>query len=128
MTVQEWSKSEIEYGRRVLDSGLEGVRSGRDAFLNGKPLTPFLSGSVGQALKPAVLGLCIGMISSCRRNGHRSVGKTLAFGLLGGAIGFGAGMAWKSRHLTRCITSEALRNISKARDEHWLERHPIDYA
>ena len=52
MTVQEWSKWEIEYGRRVLDSGLEGVRSGRDAFLNGKPLTPFLSGSVGQALSP----------------------------------------------------------------------------
>ena len=128
MTVQEWSKSEIEYGRRVLDSGLEGVRSGRDAFLNGQPLTPLLSGSVRRALKPAVLGVCIGMISSCRRNGHRSVSKTLALSLLGGAIGLGAGVAWKNRHLTRCITSEALRSISKARDEHWLERHPIDYA
>jgi len=26
------------------------------------------------------------------------------------------------------VADGALRNIDKARDEHWLEKHPIDYA
>lgn len=49
-------------------------------------------------------------------------------GFVGGAIGFGLGIAWENRRLTESITSGALRNISKVRDEHWLESHPIDYA
>jgi hypothetical protein len=50
------------------------------------------------------------------------------FGLLGGAIGFGAGIAWENRRLAASAASGALRNIGRVRDEHWLERHPIDYA
>jgi hypothetical protein len=52
----------------------------------------------------------------------------LVFGFLGWAIGLGAGIAWKTRGLTECVTSNAFRNMGKVRDEHWLERHPIDYA
>jgi hypothetical protein len=52
----------------------------------------------------------------------------LAFGLLGGAIGFGAGVAWESRRLTASVAGSALRNIGRVRDEHWLTKHPIDYA
>jgi hypothetical protein len=52
----------------------------------------------------------------------------LAYGLLGGAIGFGAGVAWESRRFTASVADGALRNIGKVRDEHWLTKHPIDYA
>jgi len=48
--------------------------------------------------------------------------------LLGGAIGFSAGMAWKNRGVTGSAVSEALSSMGKVRDEHWLDRHPIDYA
>jgi len=44
------------------------------------------------------------------------------------AIGFGASLAWQTRRLARSITRGALRNVSRVRDEHWLEKHPIDYA
>jgi hypothetical protein len=40
MNLREWSESEVEYGRKVLNSGLAGARSGQEAFLNGRPLTP----------------------------------------------------------------------------------------
>ena len=53
MTVSEWSQLEAEYGRKILESGLEGARSGREAFLDGKPLTPVLSVSLRNGLKPA---------------------------------------------------------------------------
>jgi len=52
----------------------------------------------------------------------------LVYGFLGGAIGFGAGLLWESRLLTASVACGALRNIDRVRDEHWLERHPIDYA
>ncbi|MGC2182106.1 MAG: hypothetical protein WA637_02365 [Terriglobales bacterium] len=128
MELRNWSKSEFEYGRRVLSSALEGARRGGGAFLQGRPLTPFLSEGVRDALKPAAVGACIGVLGSCPGDRRNSIGRTLAFGLVGWAIGFGAGIAWKTRGLTECAASNAFRNINKRRDEHWLERHPIDYA
>ncbi|MGA8149565.1 MAG: hypothetical protein WB952_01210 [Terriglobales bacterium] len=50
------------------------------------------------------------------------------YGLLGGAIGLGAGIAWETRCLTARAAGGALKNIGKVRDEHWLTKHPIDYA
>jgi len=130
MDLREWSKSEVEYGRKVLDSGLEGARSGREAYLNGTPLNRFLSESVREALKPAALGACIGFLSNYGGRGgrQRSIGRGLEFGWLCGAIGFGAGFAWTSRRMTASIASEVRRKVGRVRDEHWLEGHPIDYA
>jgi len=47
---------------------------------------------------------------------------------MGGAIGMSLGLACNGRGHTESITSNALRNIAKVRDENWLESHPIDYA
>ena len=127
MNLREWSESEVEYGRKVLNSGLAGARSGREAFLNGRPLTPFLSEAVRSASTPAAVGALIGMLCSFPEH-NRSAKKTFVFGLLGWAIGLGMGIAWQSRGLTACAAGSAWRNIGRARDEHWLETHPIDYA
>jgi hypothetical protein len=128
MDLREWSKSEVEYGRKVLDSGLAGVRSGREEFLNGRPLTPFLNDSVRKALKPAALGACLGVLGSLAASRNKSIGRALLFGLLGGAIGFSTGVAWESRRLTASAARGALQNIHKTRDEHWVEKHPVAYA
>jgi len=128
MLLSQWSKSEVEYGRRVLNSGLEGVRSGREAFLNGRPVTPFFRESFRTALKPAALGVCVGLLTGCPRSRQRSVAQTLAAGLLGGLIGLAAGIVWENRFLAASSASNALKNIEKVRTEHWLEKHPIDYA
>jgi hypothetical protein len=128
MNLREWSKSEVDYGRKVVGSGLEGARLGRDAFLNGRSLTPFLNESFRKALGPAAIGACIGALGSTFGNGKRSIGRTLLFGLLGGAIGFGTGVAWESRRLTASAAREGFRNIHKVSDEHWLEKHPVAYA
>jgi hypothetical protein len=128
MGLLTWSRSEVEYGRKVLNSGLDGARSGREAFLHGRSLTPFLGESVGNALKPAAVGACLGVLGSFSGSRHKSIGRTLAFGLLGSAIGFGAGVVWQNRRLAASVAGGALRNIDRVRDEHWLEKHPIDYA
>ncbi len=128
MDLREWSKSKAEYGRRLVDSGLEGVRSGEQAFLNGKSLTPFFSQSVRGAVIPAVLGAGVGALGSCVARRQQSVGRALGFGFLGAALGLVAGLVWESRSLTASVAGCALKNIGKARDEHWLTTHPIDYA
>jgi len=68
------------------------------------------------------------MLSSYPAYREKSTIRALAFGLLGCSIGFGAGMVWESRRLTVSAASGALKNIGKVRDEHWLTKHPIDYA
>jgi hypothetical protein len=128
MNLHTWSKSEVEYGRKILDSGLEGVRSGRETFLHGRPLAPFLNESAQKALVPAAVGACLGALSSLGGDRPISFGRMLMFGLLGGAIGFTTAVTWESRRLTESAASEALRNIHKVRDEHWVEKHPVAYA
>jgi hypothetical protein len=124
----KWSKSNIDYGQKLLSSGLEGARSGREAFLNGKPLSPFLGESVRNALKPAAFGLCIGVLGGNWGNRNSSAGRVFAYGFVGAAIGFAASVVRESRRLGASVASGSFRNIGKVRDEHWLERHPIDYA
>ena len=128
MDLREWSKSSAEYGRRLLDSGIEGARSGQERFLDGKSLTPFLSESVRSAFTPAVVGACIAVLGSYPGYRQKSVTRALAFGLLGGAIGLGAGLVWENRRFTATVAGSALRNIGRVRDERWLSKHPIDYA
>ena len=128
MALREWVKSNVDYGRRLVGSGIEGARSGQEEFLNGEPLAPFLGESVKGALLPAVVGACVGVMVGYPISRRKSSSVTWAYGLLGCAIGFTTGVAWKSRHLGASVASGALKNISKVRDEQWLIRHPINYA
>jgi hypothetical protein len=128
MDLRQWSKANAEYGRRLLDSGIQGARSGQEAFLQGESLTRFLGEAVQSALKPVVLGACIGLLGSFPGSRQKTVIWALVFGLLGGAIGLGAGVVWKGRRLPASLAGGALKKMGRVRDEHWLTKHPIDYA
>ena len=111
-----------------MNSGLEGVRSGREAFLHGRPLTPFFRESFRKALTPAAVGACLGLLTSRPGNGKRSAARSLTSGIVGGLIGLAAGLLWENRFLAASSAGGALEGIDTVRDQHWLERHPIDYA
>lgn len=127
MSLGSWSKSEVEQGRGILHSAWRGARSGQKAFLNGMPLSGFLGESVRTACPPAAVGVCIGLLASYSAK-RRSVGRALTFASLGGAIGFGATLAWKSRGLTASTVREAARNVRTVRGERWMRKHSIAYA
>ena len=63
MNLREWVASKVDYGRELVDSGLEGASKGRMAYLNGAPLTPFLGDLNRQALKLATLGAYRGWLA-----------------------------------------------------------------
>ena len=117
MDLCKWSKSNADYGRRLVDSGISGARSGQEAFFNGESLTPFISESVQSALKPAAVGAGIGVLGSYPGSRQKSIARALVFGLLGGAIGLGVGLAWESRRFTASVAGSALKNMGRVRDE-----------
>jgi hypothetical protein len=128
MNLTEWSLSSLDYGRKLVNSGLEGVREGEEEFLHGDRLAPFLNHSARNACKPAFVGACLGVVGGYFEHGRRSPWKAVGLGIIGGLIGFGAGLAWQSRDLGRCIFCDAVKSINKTRDDHWFEKNPIDYA
>lgn len=127
MNLTEWSKSNVAYGQKLMDSAVEGAREGENEFLKDESLGPYLERSVLRAIAPTIIGACVGLMGGYLVD-RRSRNRTLIYGLLGGAIGFGAGIAWENRNLTASVASGAWKRINKTRDEHWFEKNPIDYA
>lgn len=128
MSFLEWSKANVDYGRKLMDSAFEGARAGESEFLKEEPLAPYLGESARHALRPALVGACVGIVGGYLGGARRSPARALACAIFGGAVGFGAGVLWKNRDLTASVASRAWKNVRKTRDEHWFERNPIDYA
>jgi hypothetical protein len=128
MNVMEWSKSNVDYARKLVDSAMEGARTGEGEFLKEESLTSFLSESARHALAPAAFGACLGALGGYFGTGRRSRARALVCGLLGGAVAFGGDVIWESRQLSASVASKSWKSVSKTRDEHWLEKNPIDYA
>lgn len=128
MNFVQWSRSSVDYGRKLVDSAVEGARTGERKFLEEESIGPFVSESAQQALGPALIGACLGVVGGYLWNGRRSRTRSVACAFLGGAIGFGAGVIWDSRHFTASVASGAWKSVGKTRDEHWFEKNPIDYA
>lgn len=123
-TVNEY----LHYGRALVSSGAEGMKAGRESYLNGKPLCSVLSQKARASLGLAAVGACAGLAQCMMSSRRRRVPDSLVLGAVGSVIGFLAGFAWKTRDLTGSMLQGAGRAIETTRDEHWLERHPIDYA
>lgn len=128
MSLRNWIETNLGYGRKLVSSSLHGANSGRQEFLQGEPLAPFLGEAARTALKQASLGACIGVLSAYASRKHRPTRRAIGYGILGGAIGFGTGITWKTHRLTASVGRCALKKMNTVRDERWLERHPIDYA
>lgn len=127
MNFLEWSKSNVDYGRKLMDSPVEGARAGETEFLREEPLGPYLERSALRSIAPTIIGACVGLVGGYLEK-PRSRNRTLIYGLLGGVIGFAAGVAWENRNLTASVASGAWKHINKTRDEHWFEKNPINYA
>lgn len=127
MNILEWSKSEVDYGRKLMDSAVAGARDGEGKFLKHEPLRHHLQRSAANAMAPTILGACLGWFGGYLDTG-RSSRRALVCAFLGGAIGFGAGVIWENRNLTASVATGAWRSVNKTRDAHWFEKNPIDYA
>ena len=120
-------RSSLHYGRDLVNSGLSGLRNGRDSHLQGQPLSGALTESARGALGLAAIGTCAALIGSCFSQRDRKA-KAVGYGVAGSVVGLIIGLAWKTRELTASMGRSALKEMRTVRDEHWLQNHPIDYA
>lgn len=127
MDLGNWSKTELESGKEVVNSGLE-AGSGQQDSLEGRESNGFRADSLRTAVPPAAIGLCVGLLGGCQLTKRNSVARALGFGLLGGAIGFGASVAWENRRFASNAVQRVSRNVIRVRDERWMKKHSIAYA
>ncbi len=121
------SKTNLRYGRALIQSGLSGLRRGRDWRLDRQRLSAALTRSALASLSLAAIGACASLFP-VRRSGRSSISRTVAYGVAGSAIGFAAGFTWETRDLAASMARSALKEISTVRDERWIEKHPINYG
>jgi len=104
------------YGRKLIEAAISGI-SKREAHATDEP-------SVGLILK-CLTGAVLGILADThilKRPARFS--RTAAYA----AFGFLATLAWNTRRTTGAMTRSAAKELGRARDEHWLEMNPIDYA
>lgn len=128
MTVTDWVEENLEYGRKLVNSGIEGAQAGGEAALGDETLPEVLIESAPSTIGIAATGAGLGLLCSYFANKRRITGQAALFAAVGAFAGFVIGAGWSTRHVAKGMGVGAMRNIHGVRDEHWLERHPIDYA
>jgi hypothetical protein len=119
-------KSEVEYGRDLADSGWHGART---AMQGGEPVGAILSRSARASWGPTVLGAGVGALCALLVQGKKPKSMpVVAMGVVGGFVGFSAGVAWGTRRVSSQIARGAMRSIGSTRDSHWLGKHPINFG
>jgi hypothetical protein len=117
----------LAYGRKLVNAGIAGIRSGRENF-NPQRASALVTSSAEESLKLAVMGACLAVLPACLMRRRPRVSTALILGAAGSALGFCAGFSWKTRKLTSSLAHSAAREVRRVKDEHWLETNPIDYA
>ena len=117
-------ESNLAYLKQLVGAGLDGIDSARHE-LDGGVFTSPLQAVVWT---PTAIGATIGILSTRLIGNRKSASSVAMGGLAGSVLGFGAGLVWTSRRLIGPAARTAIRRVNAARDAHWLETHPIDYA
>jgi hypothetical protein len=129
MTIGNWLKSEVEYGRDLADSGWQGALTAWDTVIQTEPVGEMLSRSVRASWAPTVMGAGVGALCALLVQRRRtSAPIAVALGVAGGVVGFTAAVAWETRQISSEVARGALRKISTTRDSHWLDKHPINFG
>jgi len=117
----------LAYGRKLVNAGVSGIRTGRENF-DPQRASALVSNSAEESLKLALVGACLGILPACLMRRRSRLSSALVLGVAGSALGFCAGFSWKTRKLTSSLAHSAMREVRRVKDEHWLETNPIDYA
>ena len=117
----------LAYGRKLVNAGISGIRTGRENF-DPQRASALVSNSAEESLKLALVGACLGILPACLMRRRSRLSSALVLGVAGSALGFCAGFSWKTRKLTSTLARSAVREVRRVKDEHWLDKNPIDYA
>jgi hypothetical protein len=110
------SANKKTYTQKLLKAAIAGICSGEALALSESPAALIL-----KCVPGALAGKCVDALVFKRRD---RTSRTVACVTLGGL----AALVWSTRTTTRAMARSAAQEIGKIRDEHWLDRNPINYA
>jgi hypothetical protein len=116
------------YGRKLVNAGLNGIRLGTPGALNGSRLSQAMGDSAATVVSMTVAGASAALLGSYLLQKRGRSANVWVYGAVGTAIGLVAGVSWGSRKIASSLAHSAMKEMNRTRDEHWLEKHPIDYA
>jgi len=129
MDIGDKIKSGMGYAGDLADTGWKGARDAGSAALKGEPVGRVLTRSAQASWTSTLVGAAVGALVGYLVNTRKpSISRVAACAVIGGTVGFGTGLAWETRELSSGMARGAMRNINKARDQHWLATHPIDFG
>jgi len=128
MSVSETIKTNLAYGKELVESGIAGANEARKVTLESPETTDMVTAAAQESWQAAAVGAMVGAIFGVLADDRKPVRGVIAGGLLGAAAGFAGSFAWKTRPLTSAMAREAGKRIGAARDEHWLETNPVNYG
>ena len=128
MSISEKVKTNLAYGKELVESGLEGVKEARKAALETGETTDMVTVAAQESWQAGAIGVLAGAILGALTDDRNPVRGVVAGGLLGGVVGFGGSFAWKTRPLTSAMAREAGKHVGTTRDRHWLTGHPVNYG
>ena len=120
--------SGVRYGRKLVNAGITGIRTGQDSARGERRLSRVAAEAAQDSLTLAAVGACAGLLSSYLLHRGKRFSNAVILSSAGSALGFLAGFSWKTRKVTSTVARSAVRELGKARDNRWLELNPIDYA
>jgi hypothetical protein len=126
MSLRNWVETNVQCCRELARQEL--ANSGREQLPEKVRLAPFFGTAAAKAAQVATIGATLGVLGAYLSRRNRPKLRALQLGAMGGAIGFGAGFAWRTRALAAGIGRDALRKVNVVRNRRWLAKHPIDYA
>lgn len=117
----------LAYGRKLINAGINGFRNGHEE-LGPRSISNAAVAAVPESIALAAVGAALGVLPALLVRRRPRVSTMVALGALCSAAGFCLGFSWKTRKVTSRLAQSALQEVRKAKDEHWLELNPIDYA
>jgi hypothetical protein len=112
------------YLKQLVGAGLDGIASARREA-GGRVFTPPLQAVVWP---PAAIGAAIGVLGARLGSKQSNRVRMTVAGVMGSVVGSTAAAAWASRQFLPPAARKTIDRVNLARDSHWLQTHPIDYA
>ncbi|MBK7422380.1 MAG: hypothetical protein IPJ48_04395 [Propionivibrio sp.] len=128
MSITDKIKTNLAYGKELVESGIEGASEARKTVLAEEDKSNLVHAAVQESWQSATIGAMAGALVGVLSDEQKPTRGVIFGVLLGAAVGYASSFAWKTRPLTSAMAHGAGKRISRVRDQHWLTDHPINYG
>jgi hypothetical protein len=120
--------SSINFGKTLVERGVSGAREGAQEYLKDHSLRSIMFQVARESVMLAAIGATASVLPVYLASQRKRPKNSLAYAISGLGLILLSGFAWGTRDIAGVMTCSARKQLHAARDEHWLQQNPVDYA